>query len=195
VLRTLALVFLVSGSAVAAEAPPERATNVYFGYGRSLANWHGQALFRTITLERTGPPPAFLGIVTRRVPKVRAGMSLTYSDVSQPRSWFGHRDGDPDDRVRAEWAYFFLRRAWRDGATVRPYIDLGSGPMWSNRRIPAATSRFNFHSQLNLGLAVGAPARRPLYFIYRFSHISNFEFVGRNPGWNVHSLLIGTRIR
>ena len=37
-------------------------------------------------------------------------------------------------------------------------------------------------------------SRRPLYLAYRFSHVSNFEFVGRNPGWNIHTLVIGTRV-
>jgi len=158
------------------------ATNVYLGYGVSQSNWHGQAFFHSVTFERSGLAPPL--IVTSRFPNLRAGVSLSYSDVRQPRSWFGHTYGDPDDRVRAEWAYAFLRRSWKT-----TFVDFGTGPMWSNRRIPAATSRFNFHTQLGFGASFGR-----LSLIYRFSHISNGELARRNPGWNVHSLLAGTRI-
>src|SRR6266487_2812433 len=40
-------------------------------------------------------------------------MSISYSDIHQARSWFGYRDGDPDDWVRCVGSFFFLRRHWR----------------------------------------------------------------------------------
>ena len=168
-------------------AAEERSTNLYLGYAKSQPNWHGQATFRSIALEWAGFAPPLL---TNHFPNTRAGIGLTYSDVVQPRSWFGHTYGDPDDHVRAEWALFFVRHYWRRDARVSPMLDLGTGPMWSNRRVPAATYRLNFHSQLGLGAAIGSR----VHVIYRFSHISNGEFGPRNPGWNVHALWIGMRM-
>ena len=165
----------------------ERATNVYLGYTRSQPNWHGQATFRSISWEWAGFAPRLL---TNHFSNTRAGISLTYSDVVQPRSWFGHTYSDPDDHVRAEWAFFFVRHYWRRDARVSPMLDFGTGPMWSNRRIPAATYRLNFHSQLGLGAAIGSR----LHLMYRFSHISNGEFGPRNPGWNCHALWLGMRL-
>lgn len=159
---------------------------MFLGYAESLENWHGQATFRSISVEWAGFAPT---AVTKFLPNTRAGVGLTYRDVMQPRSWFGHTYGDPDDHVRAEWALFFVRHHWRRDARVSPMIDIGTGPMWSNRRIPAATSRANFHSQLGLGATFGSR----LYVLYRFSHISNGEFVGRNPGWNVNAVWVGMR--
>jgi lipid A 3-O-deacylase PagL len=187
-IRQLALM-LFAASPLFAQEPPvnARATNLYLGFAKSQPNWHGQATFRSISMEWAGFAPRLL---TNHLPNTRAGISLTYSDVVQPRSWFGHRYGDPDDHVRAEWALFFARHYWRRDARVSPMLDLGTGPMWSNRRVPAATYRLNFHSQLGLGATVGSR----LQVLYRFSHISNGEFGPRNPGWNVHALWIGMRM-
>src|SRR5438067_794262 len=102
-LRTFAITLLIATSASA------ESTNVYISYGQSQPNGHGQAFLTSITGERSGFKPR---LVARWLPGFQAGMSLTYSDVRQPRSWFGHAFGDPDDRVRAEWGYLFLRREW-----------------------------------------------------------------------------------
>lgn len=187
-MRQLAVILLCSVPLFADEPPVNaRATNLYLGFAKSQPNWHGQATFRSISLEWTGFAPRLL---TNHLPSTRAGVSLTYSDVVQPRSWFGHTFGDPDDHVRAEWALFFVRHHWRRNARVSPMLDLGTGPMWSNRRVPAATYRLNFQSQLGLGATIGSR----LHVMYRFSHISNGEFGPRNPGWNVHALWIGLRM-
>jgi hypothetical protein len=170
--------------------------NVRAGAGESLTSWHGQASFRSIEFELLGRSQ----FVARYIPKSEVGLSLMYSDIRQPRSWFGHQYGDPDDNVRGENAFLFIRRGWRESASVRPYVELGTGPMWSNRRVPAATSRLNFNSQVGLGLRLLADTH-PIFLVYRFSHISNLAFgdqnpghAKRNPGWNVNTILVGTRL-
>lgn len=190
-------IMAVAVAASAADFQP-REFNVYGGAGKSMTSWHGQASFREVQFELLGQSRW----VARHVRKLEAGLSVTYSDIRQPRSWFGHLYGDPNDSVRGEWAYLFLRRTFRDASTTQPYVELGSGPMWSNRRVPAATSRFNFHSQLGLGARFFANRSHPLFVVYRFSHISNLAFgphnpghSKRNPGWDVHSVMIGTRVR
>ena len=169
--------------------------NIYLGHATSDANRHGQSRFRMISFELTGQP-RLMKYVERYLPNARAGADIDYSDVRQPRSWFGYTYGDPDDSVRAEWTHFFIRNYWRTSSnTLRPYADIGTGPMWSNRRIPAATSKFNFSSQLGLGVVIFPNARLPLYAGYRFFHISNGGLTGRNPGLNVNGFFIGTRVR
>lgn len=169
--------------------------NVYVAHAASEGNRHGQSRFRVISFELVGHPK-MPRLLERYLPDARAGVDVDYSDVRQPRSWFGYTYGDPDDSVRAEWAHFFLRQYWRTSSNrLRPYVDLGTGPMWSNRRIPAATSKLNASSQLGLGVVLFPNARTPLYVGYRFFHISNGGVAGRNPGLNVNGLFVGMRVR
>jgi hypothetical protein len=183
------LLLLLSSTAFAGDF------NIYLANAKSETNSHGQSRFRAISFELTGRP-RLLRSIERYLPGARAGVDVDYADVRQPRSWFGYTYGDPDDSVRAEWAHFFIRNYWRTSSnTLRPYADLGTGPMWSNRRIPAATSKGNFNSQLGLGVVIFPNARMPLYLGYRFFHISNAGVTGRNPGLNVNGFFVGTRAR
>lgn len=200
-LRKIALLVAVATLAAvplfAATSPVPRDFNVFLSGGKSMPNWHGQSTFRSITFELTGAPPHFFERLhlSEHLPNTAAGVAVTYSDVHQPRSWFGHKYENTDDWVRAETATMFLRHQWRSQSEgARPYLDIGTGPMWSNRRVPAATSRINFDSRFTVGLSIPMRSDRPLMLAYRFSHISNGVFAKHNPGLNVHTLLIGTRV-
>ena len=188
VARSVVLLLLLSSPALAGDF------NIYLANAKSETNRHGQSRFRMISFELIGRPK-LPGLLGRYLPNARAGADIDYSDVRQPRSWFGYTYGDPDDSVRAEWAHFFIRQYWGASNTLRPYADLGTGPMWSNRRIPAATSKLNFNSQLGLGVALFPNGRTPLFIGYRFFHISNGGMTGRNPGLNVNGFFVGTRVR
>ena len=173
------VVLFLAHAAFAGDLSP-REFNVYLSSGRSPMNFHGHSVFRTIHFEVAGQSR-----LANRWLKSDAGISVSYSDIRQARSWFGYRYGDPNDSVRATSSFFFVRHLWRHG-----YAELGTGPMWSNRRVPAATSRFNMDSQIGLGLTLFGRLRAG----YRFSHISNGGVAGRNPGLNVHSIIVGTRV-
>src|ERR1700736_5029976 len=177
--RWTLLVFLLSPACahVRHDFTP-REFNTYVSGGGSRMNFHGHSLFRTIHFELAGDS----ALADRWMRQTGAGMSISYSDIHQARSWFGYRDGDPDDWVRGVSSFFFLRRRWRDGSTIQPYAELGTGPMWSNRRVPAATSRLNMNSQAGFGAILFADSHMPLHVGYRFSHISNGGTDGRNPG-------------
>jgi hypothetical protein len=189
-IRALVLAMLV---ALPAAAATPRAFNLYLGAGQNPSNFHGHSNFRTITFEKTFAAPRLVERWTH-LHDLEGGAAISYHDIRQPRSWFGHRYGDPDDSVRGESLLLFVRKQWRSGSDVRPFIDLGTGPMWSNRRVPAATSRGNFNSQLGLGATLFASSRWPLLAGYRFQHISNGGFTGRNPGLDVHSFFVGTTL-
>ncbi len=188
IVRSAVLLLLLSSPALAGDF------NIYLANAKSETNRHGQSRFRMISFELMGRPK-LSRLLERYLPDARLGVDIDYADVRQPRSWFGYTYGDPDDSVRAEWAHFFVRQYWRTSSNVRPYIDIGTGPMWSNRRIPAATSKLNFNSQLGLGIALFPNAKMPLYVGYRFFHISNGGLTGRNPGLNVNGFFIGSRVR
>ncbi|MEO8033262.1 MAG: acyloxyacyl hydrolase [Acidobacteriota bacterium] len=189
--RLFLIVLSLSFASPRAHAEPKfipETLSVYLGGGKNPMNSRGHSVFRSIQFEVSGHSPR---IAKWLGPKMETGMALKYSDVRQARSWFGYSYGEPDDSVRAESAFFFLRR----GLGSRFYGELGTGPMWSNRRVPAATSRLNFESQAGLGVNLGSSGRFPLRLGYRFSHISNAGLASRNPGLNVHSFMIGTRVR
>jgi hypothetical protein len=193
VMRCFAILLFCT-SALAGTKPRE--FNLYLGTASSETNRHGQSRFSTISFELLANSRLVERYIERWLPNARTGVDIDYADVRQPRSWFGHTYGDPDDSVRAEWAHFFVRQYWRMSSNeLRPYVDLGTGPMWSNRRIPAATSKLNFNSQLGLGVVVFPNARTPVYVGYRFFHISNGGLTGRNPGLNVNGFFVGTRVR
>lgn len=180
-------VLLFGAPAGAIDVKPQE-INILAGAGRSLTNWHGASRFTSLQLEMLSRS-AFLD---RHLANSELVTSLTYNKVRQPRSWFGYRDGDPDDSVRAESFVVAARKNWRTSSAVGLFAELGTGPMWSNRRVPAATSRLNLDSQLAFGMNIHA-AGTPLYVIYRFSHISNGGISKRNPGLQVNSFAIGTR--
>jgi opacity protein-like surface antigen len=162
--------------------------NVLFSGGRTMLNWHGNDTFRSLRLELVSPRrPRLLA----RFGNLRVGVAGEYHYIRQPRSWFGF-DGDPILRVKAGSANLFIRRVW-DHPRYESYIDLGSGPMWGTERMPAATSHFNFDSQVGLGLVLLPRSRAPLHLGYRFSHVSNAGLASRNPGLNLHSLFAGFR--
>ena len=182
--RFATLFFLVIPSIAAAADFSPREFNIDFSSGRSPLNRHGHSVFRTIHFEVSGHSS-----LARRWLRSDAGASVSYSDIRQARSWFGYRYGDPNDSVRAVTSFFFARRHWQRG-----YVELGTGPMWSNRRVPAATSRLNMNSQLGFGTTLFTQSRVPLRVAYRFSHISNGGLTHRNPGLNVHTIMAGTRL-
>jgi lipid A 3-O-deacylase PagL len=194
--------FLVVAAALAAVPlfaapdPALRDFNMFLSGGKSQPNWHGQSTFRSVTFELTARPPhVFERLHLSESRHDAAGIAVTYSDVHQPHSWFGHKYESTDDWVRAETATMFIRHQWRnESGGVKPYLDIGTGPMWSNRRVPAATSRINFDSRFTVGMSIPTRGDRPFMLAYRFSHISNGVFAQHNPGLNVHTLLVGTRV-
>lgn len=109
-----------------------------------LLHFVPQAVFRPLRFEIAGRSEA----LPRWLRREEVGAALTYNALWQARSWFGYKFGEPDDGVRAESLCVFVRHSsTAHPLGLRPFADLGTGPMWSNRRVPAATSRFNFNSR------------------------------------------------
>jgi hypothetical protein len=153
--------------------------------GKSTTNWHGQADLQLLQLE--------LGhsLSARTTVAIVAGAA----NLWQPRSWFGDQYGDGNESVRAFAMSLLLRRSFRENANIRPYVELASGPIIAEKRVPAATSRFNFMSHFGGGVVVNANGRVPVFAGYRFLHISNGGYAPRNPGLNVSAVVIGVQLR
>ena len=186
-MRGAAILLLLVATAARADFRP-RQFNLFVSSGKSAESIHGEATLRSLHFELAGNADWM------KLRDTDVGVALVYSDVRQPRFLFP-QPGDPKDDVRAASAYFFARWRWTRWMAVEPYVDVGSGPMWSSRQIPAETLRINFQSQITGGAIWLPRSRFPLFTAYRFSHISNGGFAPRNPGMNVYSMLVGTTLR
>jgi hypothetical protein len=158
---------------------------IYASDGRSMQNWHGQAQLQSINFERSK--------------KYRwngeLGMIFSTHLINEPRNWLGNT-GDGNQNVPAAGVSLMARHRFKDDTHVaQPFIEISSGPMWSTERVPAATSHFNFLSQLGVGYVFHSDRRRAWVLGYRFAHISNAGYGRLNSGLNINSLMIGTQLR
>lgn len=177
-MRSLILIALVS---LSASAQTFDRVSFHAAGGKSLKTWHGQATIETFNVEGS-----------REIrPNTELAFVVAPMLVTQPRSWFGDQFGDGNEDVRAISAALLLRRTFRNDTI---YVEGGTGPMWAEKRVPAATSRFNFHSQFGAGVVLWPQNRVSMIVGYRFGHISNGGYAPRNPGLNVSSIVIGTRL-
>lgn len=153
--------------------------------GRSVASWHGQADVQAFAFELERP-------ISKQT---ELGFVLAPLVVEQPVSWFGDH-GEGTESIQAMHGALVLRHHFRTGSKrMQPYIELGSGPMWAEKRVPASTSRFNFITQGTAGVTL-LPHRTVAFVVgYRFMHISNGGYAPRNPGLNINSLILGARVR
>ena len=153
--------------------------------GKSTTNWHGQADLQALNLE--------LGHAFS--PRTSAGVVIAPMNLWQPRSWFGDLYGDGNESVRAISASVLVRRTWRERESIQPYVEVSTGPMWAEKRVPAATSRFNFVSQGGAGVVFNGHGRFPFFAGYRVMHISNGGYAPRNPGLNIGAVVLGVQLK
>ena len=147
--------------------------------GKSFTSWHGQQQMTALEFEL---PSAWLS-------KTDFVVGGGFHVIRQPRSWFGHQYGDPDETARGVELFATARHVFG-----RTFAELGTGPMWSGDQTPAATSHFNMNSRLGVGVQLFPQSRHPMRVGYRFSHISNGGIASRNPGMNLSSLVISMQL-
>jgi lipid A 3-O-deacylase len=161
------------------------AIRVYGMGGKSMTNWHGQADIQALHLE--------LGRALS--PRTTLALVASPMNIYQPRSWFGDLYGDGAESVRAVAASALLRQTFRNDSRLPFYAEASFGPMWAQKRVPAATSHFNFISHAGAGIILNARGRTPIMLGYRFMHISNAGYAPRNPGLNVSAIVAGVQFR
>ncbi len=78
----------------------------------------------------------------------------------------------------------------RSAHTV-PFLELGSGVLFSNHVVPNNTSRVNFITHGTLGFQFFNNQHRAFTASVRYEHISNAGLTVPNPGVNTVQLLVG----
>jgi hypothetical protein len=156
-------------------------TSVGLVGGKSMTGVHGQGSFASVHFDFSR---AFL-----------EHTELTWGVqpwlIEQPSHFFV-ADGKDNEHALALHFTLGLRHHFGSAsANVRPFVELGSGPMFSSKKVPATTSRINFDSYGTLG----ATFHGRTYVGFRFQHISNAGIVAdRNPGFNIGSIVFGIRL-
>ena len=180
------VITLLAAPAFASDAssPEPAALTIYAAGGRSVQTWHGQATLQSIHFEWSRPF------------RWRTQLAFDFAPylIRQPKSWFGDKYHDGDESVTAIAFGATLRKTFRPGATLRPYAEIGTAPMISEYRVPAATSFFNMASRGGFGLIAMGSRDVGVYIGYQFLHVSNGGLASRNPGLNVNGIVIGSRI-
>lgn len=159
--------------------------NIYAIGGKSITTWHGQADVQLLNVE----------FRRQLSPRYELSTVVAPANIWQPRSWFGAQYGDGNEAVRAISGSVLLRRHFFADSRIPLFAEASTGPLWAERRVPASTSRFNFITQLGAGAVLFHNKPVGLLVGYRFLHISNGGYAPRNPGLNVHSLMLGARFR
>jgi hypothetical protein len=185
--RSLALAILVLACAPAWAwqflKGPARSNVTLLG-GKSMTGVHGQASVEAIGFEWGRG-------ITKHNDLMFGVMPFS---IQQPKSWFGSQFGEGEEQVRAIHWSIVLRHNWGGDATrSRPYAELGSGPMWAQKRVPAATSHFNFNSHGEVGMTFASRRGIAPFAGFRFQHISNGGYAPRNSGLNISTLVFGLR--
>ena len=95
---------------------------VAFSGAKSITNWHGQADVYALSIETARSLTA----------RTEVGAYVAPQVVWQPRSWYGYRFGNGNEKVRAIGAGGLIRH--RRG---RFFVELSAGPLWSEKQVPA----------------------------------------------------------
>jgi hypothetical protein len=153
--------------------------------GKSMTGVHGQGSFAAAHFDFSR---AFL-------PHTEATWGIQPIFIEQPQHFFVS-DGHGNEHALALQLTLGLRHHFRsESANTRPYVEIGSGPLWSNKRVPATSAHINFDSYGTVGATFHARNGYAPYAGFRFQHISNAGIVAdRNPGYNIGSIVIGVRL-
>ena len=179
-MKNLVFLTLLVLALPAAAAWPEQFS--LYGIGaKSAPNKHGQWSFQSLNLEATG----------RTKWPFDWGLVFAPTHMTQPVDFFDTLH--ETESVRAASLSLLARKTFSQRGSLKPYIEISSGPIYANRRVPESTSHFNFISQAGAGVIT--TGRTPLIFGLRVFHISNAGYADSNPGINFTGILLGLRLR
>ncbi len=160
---------------------PAQQFSVYATGGKSMTGYHGQDDVQSLNLEWTRRQWKFTDV----------GAVIASEFLWQPNAWFGAHA--PKQSVRGLSTSLIVRHSFQ--AHPRLYAEVSSGPMWSEKEVPAATSRFNFLSQGGAGVVIGSGWQTPVILGVRVGHLSNGGTAHPNPGLNFSAIVVGLRFR
>jgi len=182
-----ALAFFVAASAAADSPFTLNRLNVYAFGGKSMTGRIGQADIEAVNFE--------LGHAMSH--RTEYGVVIAPMNIRQAKSGYEEQFGDGYHNVRAVSTSLFARYHFGGNSSrVRPFAELSSGPVWSEKRVPAGTSRFNFISQGGVGVTIRPQERLGFILGWRFGHISNGGIEpDKNPGYNTNALVFGVQFK
>ncbi|HJW92095.1 MAG TPA: acyloxyacyl hydrolase [Thermoanaerobaculia bacterium] len=156
-------------------------TSIALVGGKSMNGVHGQGTFASLHFDFSR---AF-----------REHTELTWGVqpwlIEQPSHFFVADGKDNENAFALHFTLGLRHHFGSASANVRPFVELGSGPMFSSKKVPATTSRINFDSYGTAGVTFHGRQ----YLGFRFQHISNAGIVAdRNPGFNIGSIVFGIRL-
>ena len=129
------------------------------------------------------------------LPHTEATWGIQPIFIEQPQHFFVATARGTSTRSRCSSRSGFRHQFRAESANTRPYVEIGSGPLWSNKRVPATSAHVNFDSYGTVGTTFHARNGYAPYAGFRFQHISNAGIVAdRNPGYNIGSIVIGVRL-
>jgi hypothetical protein len=85
---------------------------------------------------------------------------------------------------------FAFKWALDTSHSVVPYFEIGGGTLFTNTKVPEATSRINFTSTAALGLHF-LRSKHNISAEVRYMHISNAGLAAPNPGINTFQFRLG----
>ena len=160
-------------------------TSIGLMLGKSMSGVHGQASFVAVPFEYSR---AFL-------PRTAVTWGFQPFFIQQPNHFFVADGNDKQTAFALQLTLGLRHEFGSENANTRAYVDIGSGPMWSNKKVPVTSSTINFDSYGTIGATFRARNGRAPYVGFRFQHISNAGIVAdRNPGYNIGSIVFGIRL-
>ena len=182
ILAAFALLLSSAASVKAADAPgrhsPMNAVSVITGYTYDPAEdiWFGQAvLSRLYDID---------GIVGFKMPenlrfKLEGAFGASHVDNGKTRANIG----------AGIMALYYLDAIRTP--TLRPYIEGGSGVVYTDYQVRGQDFRFNFNSQGGIGVEIRQNDAPPWFMAVRINHISNAAIGDENRGLNAVLVNIG----
>ena len=96
----------------------------------------------------------------------------------------------PDSNVEVGCG-LFLKYAHPISSCISPYIEAGTGPLYTTQDLKSQATRWNFLSQCGVGVHYFFRDDASLNIGYRIGHFSNAGLEHPNSGVDVHSFLVG----
>jgi hypothetical protein len=183
--RTLVLLLAigVSTPALAGFRGPMQ-LSIGLAAGKSMNGVHGHGTFASVQLE----------LSRRFLSRTEVTSGIQPMFIEQPSHFFV-ADGKGNEHAIGIQSTLGIRHHFSgENANTRLFVELASGPLFTNKRVPTSSSRVNFYSYGTAGATFRARNGYAPYAGVRFGHISNAGIVAdRNPGYNIASIVFGFR--
>jgi len=153
--------------------------------GKSMTGVHGQGSFATLQFDFSR---AFLH-------HTEATWGVQPFFIRQPSHFFTADGHGTQSALGLQLTLGLRHHFGSESRNVRPFAEIASGPLFTDKKVPVTASKINFNSYGTIGATFGRHNGYRPYAGFRFGHISNAGIVAdRNPGYNIFSAVFGVRL-